>query len=104
MQEKNAQITIIPRRSSIDKRDEKQRSAITLRSHDIVELFHLQQKEAAKRLGVSLTTLKMACRKLRLPRWPYTRQNCPIKSHDTWDVKSFHAENLMNEAFMHCTQ
>ena len=36
-------------------------------------MFGMPQPEAAKALGVSLTTLKQACRRLGLSRWPYRR-------------------------------
>eukprot|EP00960_Hanusia_phi_P019382 572139-Hanusia_phi.AAC.3 len=42
---------------------------------DIIEkYFHVPQCEAAKRLGISLTCLKSACRKIGVRRWPYTRK------------------------------
>jgi hypothetical protein len=37
------------------------------------QMFGKPQPEAAKALGVSLTTLKQVCRKLGLQRWPYRR-------------------------------
>jgi len=33
----------------------------------------MQQAEAAKRLGISITALKQVCRKLGITRWPYHR-------------------------------
>eukprot|EP00960_Hanusia_phi_P048253 758837-Hanusia_phi.AAC.2 len=33
-------------------------------------LFNLKQEDAAKQLGISLTSLKSACRKLGILRWP----------------------------------
>ena len=36
-------------------------------------MFGMPQPEAAKALGVSLTTLKQVCRRLGLSRWPYRR-------------------------------
>lgn len=35
--------------------------------------FALPQQQAAQQLGISLTSLKQACRKLGLTRWPYRR-------------------------------
>eukprot|EP00960_Hanusia_phi_P037554 753016-Hanusia_phi.AAC.1 len=40
-----------------------------LRSH-----FHHRQEHAAQTLGISLTSLKSACRQLGIARWPYTRK------------------------------
>jgi len=47
----------------------------------ISECFCLIQGEAAKRLGISVTTLKKVCRKLGFERWPgpqrrYRREPC----------------------------
>ncbi|EKX38944.1 hypothetical protein GUITHDRAFT_115050 [Guillardia theta CCMP2712] len=33
--------------------------------------FHMPLDEAAKKLGIASTTLKLICRKLGVPRWPY---------------------------------
>ncbi|EKX44479.1 hypothetical protein GUITHDRAFT_152975, partial [Guillardia theta CCMP2712] len=37
-------------------------------------LFHLRQGEAANHLGISLTALKNACKRLDIKKWPYVRQ------------------------------
>lgn len=59
-------------------------------------MFGMPQPEAAKALGVSLTTLKQVCRRLGLQRWPYRR---PCKAAgaadrpsppDTADVPDVH--------------
>eukprot|EP00960_Hanusia_phi_P042745 755683-Hanusia_phi.AAC.2 len=34
----------------------------------------MQQREAADYLGISLTALKVACRRMGLPKWPYIRK------------------------------
>ena len=44
-------------------------------------MFGMPQPEAAKALGVSLSTLKMACRRLGLSRWPYRRCGRPSKGN-----------------------
>ncbi|EKX48541.1 hypothetical protein GUITHDRAFT_105683 [Guillardia theta CCMP2712] len=36
-------------------------------------LFGIRQEDAAQYLGVSLSSLKSACRRLGIKRWPYTR-------------------------------
>eukprot|EP00960_Hanusia_phi_P040792 754655-Hanusia_phi.AAC.5 len=38
-------------------------------------LYCFKQEEAAERLGICLTSLKSACRKLGLKRWPYTKRD-----------------------------
>ncbi|EKX38036.1 hypothetical protein GUITHDRAFT_154797 [Guillardia theta CCMP2712] len=40
----------------------------------IEKYYHIPQCEAARQIGISLTCLKSACRKLGLRRWPYTRK------------------------------
>ena len=39
----------------------------------VERLMHLPQPEAAKALGISLTTLKIVCRTQGLTKWPYRR-------------------------------
>ncbi|EKX42887.1 hypothetical protein GUITHDRAFT_111253 [Guillardia theta CCMP2712] len=41
-------------------------------------LYGLRQEEAAERLGICLTSLKAACRKLGLRRWPYKKDKLCI--------------------------
>uniref|UniRef100_A0A7S0F1T5 RWP-RK domain-containing protein n=1 Tax=Hanusia phi TaxID=3032 RepID=A0A7S0F1T5_9CRYP len=52
------------------------KDAITLTERDIVSLFSLRQGDAARHLGISLTALKAACRRLGVPKWPYLRAHC----------------------------
>jgi hypothetical protein len=51
----------------------KGRSPVLISRDSISALFCHPQGEAARTLGVSLTTLKQVCRKLGVPRWPYMR-------------------------------
>ena len=51
----------------------KARSPMLFNYQAISSLFGRPQKEAAHRLGISLTTLKQVCRKLGVLRWPYMR-------------------------------
>ncbi|EKX34319.1 hypothetical protein GUITHDRAFT_119488 [Guillardia theta CCMP2712] len=44
--------------------------------------FHLPQEAAARRLVVSLTSLKAACRKIGIKRWPYRRWPAADLEHD----------------------
>eukprot|EP00960_Hanusia_phi_P063005 765330-Hanusia_phi.AAC.2 len=39
----------------------------------LARLYDRRQEDAAKILGMSLTSLKMACRRLGIKRWPYSR-------------------------------
>ena len=39
----------------------------------VISLQHLPAPDAAKQLGISLTALKHACRKLAIERWPYQK-------------------------------
>ena len=40
---------------------------------ELKSMFHLPQPDAAKSLGISLTTLKQVCRRHGMVRWPYRR-------------------------------
>eukprot|EP00960_Hanusia_phi_P039371 753865-Hanusia_phi.AAC.2 len=46
---------------------------VQLSLETITPLFHTRQEQAAKLLGISLTSLKCACRRLGISRWPYKR-------------------------------
>uniref|UniRef100_A0A7S0EYR6 RWP-RK domain-containing protein n=1 Tax=Hanusia phi TaxID=3032 RepID=A0A7S0EYR6_9CRYP len=50
------------------------RRALFLSKDDVMALFHLRQGEAANHLGISLTALKNACKRLDIKKWPYVRQ------------------------------
>ena len=54
-------------------RHSRQRQTVRLDWAELSQLFHLKQTEAADYLGISLTSLKSASRKLGLERWPYLR-------------------------------
>jgi hypothetical protein len=45
----------------------------TISKSDITALFKLPQQEAAFVLGISLSALKKACRRVEIKRWPYQR-------------------------------
>ncbi|EKX35087.1 hypothetical protein GUITHDRAFT_146763 [Guillardia theta CCMP2712] len=47
----------------------------------------MQQREAADFLGISLTALKVACRRMGLPKWPYIRK-ASAKGSNTSDDES----------------
>ncbi|EKX35385.1 hypothetical protein GUITHDRAFT_118406 [Guillardia theta CCMP2712] len=48
-------------------------SPVDLDQNAIVSLFHLRQTDAARRLGLSLSSLKVACRRIGINKWPYNR-------------------------------
>eukprot|EP00960_Hanusia_phi_P045379 757200-Hanusia_phi.AAC.2 len=50
--------------------------------------FHMKQVEAAKRLGISSTSLKTACRKLGIARWPYRILGPGETNHEREDDSS----------------
>ncbi|EKX50756.1 hypothetical protein GUITHDRAFT_103347 [Guillardia theta CCMP2712] len=50
------------------------RDHIRLDLSTVSSLYHLKQVEAAKLLGISLTSLKSGCRRLGIERWPYRRE------------------------------
>eukprot|EP00960_Hanusia_phi_P021160 625094-Hanusia_phi.AAC.1 len=68
----NIAVQARPRRSD-------RRQTVQLTRLLLSELFHLRQQEAAQHLGISLTSLKTACRRLGLDRWPYMRDRVSDK-------------------------
>ncbi|EKX50501.1 hypothetical protein GUITHDRAFT_151174 [Guillardia theta CCMP2712] len=46
----------------------------------VKSLFHLTQYEAAQAIGISLSSLKLACRRMGIRKWPYNRRNMSRKS------------------------
>ena len=72
----NNVVWIYPRRKAGEKdagTSAKGRPAMQLGYSAVAALFDIPQGEAAQRLGISLTALKTASRKLGISRWPYTR-------------------------------
>lgn len=57
---------------------------IYLDEQDIRDCFCLSLKEAAKRLGVSMTKLKKTCRNMGVMKWPYRK----LSAHGKHAVKS----------------
>mmetsp|Transcript_28370 Transcript_28370/g.64294 ORF Transcript_28370/g.64294 Transcript_28370/m.64294 type:complete len:142 (-) Transcript_28370:93-518(-) len=47
---------------------------VTLNAQGVTSLFVMRQSDAAKFLGISLTSLKSACRQLGVTKWPYSRR------------------------------
>ena len=52
---------------------ERGRRPMQLTHKAVAALFSTPQGEAAQALGISLTALKVVCRKLGISRWPYAR-------------------------------
>eukprot|EP00960_Hanusia_phi_P072020 767688-Hanusia_phi.AAC.7 len=48
---------------------------ISLDQASVRALFHLTQTEAAQTLGISLSSLKSACRRMGIRKWPYNRKH-----------------------------
>ena len=67
-------VRLFPRRKQGDTEGTPQgrfgRRACVLDAAAIAEYFKCHQSEAARKLGISVTTLKQACRKLGIARWP----------------------------------
>jgi hypothetical protein len=80
----NATVRLFPRRKKkgVARPPERGRSPMRLGNQAIVSLFGIPQADAACQLGISLTTLKVACRKLGISRWPYTRRRHGINEAD----------------------
>ncbi|EKX34340.1 hypothetical protein GUITHDRAFT_119506 [Guillardia theta CCMP2712] len=49
------------------------REPLSLDEEQITKLFCFRQTEAADFLGISLTALKNACRRIGMQKWPYSR-------------------------------
>ncbi|EKX46335.1 hypothetical protein GUITHDRAFT_107941 [Guillardia theta CCMP2712] len=46
---------------------------VNLDLNALEQLFNYRQEDAAAMLGISMTSLKIACRRLGVSRWPYSR-------------------------------
>ena len=67
-------ISVFPRRKIGGLAPSKHRAPVTLDYQALEGLFDLPQPDAARELGIALTTLKHACRRLGVSRWPYSRK------------------------------
>ena len=54
-------------------RSKRSRDPVKFTLQSIEPFFHVPQVQAARALGVSLTTMKQICRRLDIVRWPYRR-------------------------------
>lgn len=70
------QVQLFPRRKVGDTVfPEKGRLPVKIDRKTIESLFGMPQPNAARKLGISLTSLKQVCRKLGVTRWPCQRQS-----------------------------
>ena len=67
-------VHLFPRRKAGDHIfPEKGRLPVKVDRETVESLFGVPQPDAARALGISLTSLKQVCRKLGVTRWPYQR-------------------------------
>ena len=72
------------------------REPVLIHRKQLEALYHMKQHEAASKLGISITSIKQACRKLGIMRWPYERGNNANKSScsSTKPLEPFFGEPL----------
>ncbi|EKX34107.1 hypothetical protein GUITHDRAFT_119715 [Guillardia theta CCMP2712] len=77
---------VLPRKKPSDGDNGNREIALTAES--ISKLFKMRQSDAAKHLGISLTALKSACRRVGVHKWPYIRhrprcslQDCSLQEY-----------------------
>ena len=70
-----AALALYPRRKVGGRVPEKNRAPLKLHYGALATLFDRPQPEAARELGIALTTLKHVCRKIGIRRWPYSRKH-----------------------------
>ena len=73
----NSSVRMFPRRKGVERggvpAPQRGRQPVALDLAAVQAKFQLPQRDAARNLGISLTSLKQVCRKLGLRRWPYHR-------------------------------
>ena len=77
-------VSLFPRRKLGGSPPSKHRAPVKLDYQTLEGLFDMPQPDAARELGIALTTLKHACRRLGVPRWPYSRKRvaCSAQAAD----------------------
>ena len=58
---------------------------IIVSKDDIEKYFNISLENAAKKIGISATTLKKTCRFFDINKWPYTRKNTHKKQENNDD-------------------
>ncbi|EKX50226.1 hypothetical protein GUITHDRAFT_151252 [Guillardia theta CCMP2712] len=92
---------IFPRRKAGETSISASKSVVTLSKKDISMMFHMKQGDAANMLGISLTALKKACRRVGIDKWPYVRATptlqlvAPCKS-DVDSILAFFQDSTKN--------
>jgi hypothetical protein len=70
-------VLLYPRRKQADRgnaavqQPQRGRKPIAIERSTFEAVFHMPQPDAAKQLGISLTSMKQVSRKLGLTKWPY---------------------------------
>ncbi|EKX34308.1 hypothetical protein GUITHDRAFT_119479 [Guillardia theta CCMP2712] len=73
----NNRVEVIPRPRCKILGVENSSAPVTLDLALIQSLFHMRQSNAAHCLGISVTSLKTACRRMGIHKWPYSRWPMP---------------------------
>jgi len=90
-----AEVRMFPRRKGNDAgsqpKPEKNRLPAEFSFATIAKHFKLPQTQAAHLMGVSITSIKLICRRLGIERWPYRRGNKRRKASSLSSQSSFRA-------------
>ena len=70
--------------------------SVSLELATVAQKFGMPQPDAAKQLGISLTSLKLVCRKLGLQKWPYRRPGKSAGSTSALSRKEKDAEGAQS--------
>ncbi|EKX35142.1 hypothetical protein GUITHDRAFT_118689 [Guillardia theta CCMP2712] len=91
---KQPQLQIFPRRKAgQSKRDHGSNTAVVLSLEILQSFSEVPLVQAAKKLGISKTALKSACRTLGLERWPFRKPNDPQGPGDSLQTSDI---NMLN--------
>ena len=66
---------------------------ITVSKDDIEKYFNISLGKAAKKIGVSVTTLKKTCRFFDINKWPYTRKKINKKYQNNISNNEYNISN-----------
>ena len=68
-------VSLRPRRRPGETEEPRAPVEVTLQA--LTARFGMRQADAARSLGIALTTCKLLCRRLGIERWPYSRKGRP---------------------------